>query len=191
MGLVLTAAPAVEPITVEDAKMHLRIDHGDEDMLLASLIAASRLQVEAVLDAALITQSWSLELDDWPDGRELHLPIWPVQSVEAVRISDRDGEMVELGAEAFSLDGASKPPRLVSISGDWPSPGTRALGIEILFTAGFGNSANDVPPPIRQALLMLVAHWYEHREPVETGKPTASIPEAISALLMPYRTVRI
>ena len=191
MGLFLTAAPAVEPVTVDEAKMHLRIDQDEEDTLLASLIAASRLQIEAVLDVALITQSWSLELDTWPDSRELHVPLWPVQSVEAVQIMDQDGEVVDLCTSALVLDGASKPPRLVSTAGNWPEPGVPALGIEIGFTAGFGNSASDVPAPIKQALLMLVAHWYEHREPSETGKTVTPIPDAISALLMPFRTVRL
>ena len=75
MGLVLTSPPAVEPLTVDEVKTYLRIDHDDEDCLLASLITSARLQVEAALDLALITQSWSWTFDAWPKGSTLELPI--------------------------------------------------------------------------------------------------------------------
>lgn len=191
MGLVLTAAPPVEPVTVDEAKAHLRIDHSDEDAYLASLITASRLQIEAALDIVLISQIWSWKLDSWPDGRELHFPIWPLQSVETVRVTGETGTVDELSLDGFTIDGTSKPARLISASGAWPRPGVPALGIEIAFTAGFGDSADDVPSAVRHALLMLVAHWYEHREPVDLGKTPTPVPEPISALLMPYRTVRL
>ncbi|MCL4766442.1 MAG: head-tail connector protein [Hyphomicrobiaceae bacterium] len=191
MGLVLTAAPAVEPITVDEAKAHLRIDHGEEDALLASLIATSRLQIEAAVGIALITQSWSWRLDAWPDPSAVALPMRPVQSVDAVRIMAADGSIEALSPEQFLVDGASLQPRLLSTSGAWSLPGARALGIEIAFTAGFGGAASDVPPPIRQALLILVAHWYEHREAAGVGEAAARIPDPVSALLTPYRRVRL
>lgn len=191
MGLVLTAAPAVEPLTVDEVKAHLRIDHSDEDMLLASLIASSRLHIEAALDLALISQSWSWALDAWPDPRALELPLRPVQSVEAIRVAAEDGTMVQLSPDRFLVDGASIPSRVLSTSESWPRPGIPALGIEVAFTAGFGDEPSAVPQPIRQALLMLVAHWYEHREPVAIGTEATRIPDTVSALLMPYRRVRL
>ena len=191
MGLVLTAAPAVEPLTVDEVKAHLRIDHSDEDMLLASLIASSRLHIEAALDLALINQSWSWALDAWPDPRALELPLRPVQSVEAIRVAAEDGTMVQLSPDRFLVDGASISSRVLSTSESWPRPGIPALGIEVAFTAGFGDEPSAVPQPIRQALLMLVAHWYEHREPVAIGTEATRIPDTVSALLMPYRRVRL
>lgn len=191
MGLVLTAAPAVEPVTVDEAKAHLRVDHSDEDALLASLIATSRLHIEAALDIALITQSWSWKFDAWPHSSALELPLRPIKSVEAVRIAAQDGTLTELLPDQFVVDGGSLPSRIVATSGAWPRPGVPALGIEIAFTAGFGISASDVPQPIRQAMLMLVAHWYEHREPVEIGAVATRIPDTVSALLIPYRMVRL
>ena len=191
MGLVLTAAPTVEPITVGQAKAHLRIDHDEEDTFLTSLISTSRLQIEAALDLALITQSWSWRFDSWPGGHEVQLPLWPVQSVDTVRTACKCEAFLAKSADEFILDGTSKPARLISKSGAWPQPGIPALGIEIAFKAGFGDAANDVPEPIRQALLMLVAHWYEHREPLEIGTEATSIPNAISGLLRPYRRVRL
>lgn len=189
MGLVLTAAPAVEPVTVDEAKAFLRIDHTDEDALLASLIATSRLHIEAALDIALITQKWSWRLDAWPSATLASLPLRPVQSVEAVRVTVANGAVETLSPEQFVLDAASMPPRLISTTGAWPRPGVAAMGIEVAFTAGFGDAASDVPEPIRQALLMLVGHWYEHRS--DTVGSGARIPDTVSALLMPYRMVRL
>jgi len=191
MSLVLTAAPAVEPVTVDEAKAHLRIDHGDEDVLLGSLIATSRLHIEAALDLALITQSWSWRLDAWPDTTVVPLPMRPVQSIEAVRVRASDGSVELLTSEQFILDDATLRPRLLSASGAFPRPGVPALGIEVAFTAGFGSTAGEVPPPIRQALLMLVAHWYENRESVELGGASTRIPDTVSSLLAPYRKVRL
>lgn len=191
MGLVLTAAPAVEPVTVDEAKAHLRIDHAEEDALLASLIATSRLHIETALDLALITQGWCWRLDAWPDEKIVALPIRPVRSVDAVRITAASGSVETLAAERFLLDGTGTPPRLISTDGAWPRPGAAALGIEIEFTAGFGSAASDVPAPIRQALLTLVGHWYENRHGVELGGGEMRIPGAVSALLMPYRMVRL
>ena len=191
MSLVLTAAPVVEQVTLDEATAHLRIDHDDEDALLGSLIATSRLHIEAALDLALNTQSWSWRLDAWPDANVVVLPVRPVQSVEAIRITAENGAVETVAPEKFLLDKASLRPRLLSASGALPRPGVPVLGIEVAFTAGFGSAASDVPPPIRQALLMLVAHWYEHRGSVEFGGASTRIPDAVSTLLAPYRQVRL
>ncbi len=72
-----------------------------------------------------------------------------------------------------------------------PAPGRPIKGAEIAFTAGYGPAASDVPAPVRQALLLLVAHWYEHREPIEIGSSATAIPQTVSDLLMPHRGVRL
>jgi uncharacterized phiE125 gp8 family phage protein len=79
----------------------------------------------------------------------------------------------------------------VATTPPWPRPGLSALGIEIAFTAGYGNVASAVPAPLRQALLLLVAHWYEHREPVHIGGAVVAVPDTIASLLAPYRMVRL
>ncbi len=73
----------------------------------------------------------------------------------------------------------------------WPMPGRDANGIEIAFVAGFGAQPSAVPEAIRHALLLLVAHWYANREPMELGSPAVAIPDDISRLLKPYRDLRL
>ena len=191
MTLVLTSGPALEPVTVADAKAHLRLDGSAEDALIASLILTSRLHIEAALGFGLITQSWTLLLDAWPDNGTVSFPIKPVLTIVSARVLSTAGVPTVLSASDYLLDGAGLVPRLLRTGAVWPRPGRIANGIEIAFTAGFGSLAADVPSPIRHALLLLVAHWYEHRDPVEIGVSGSNIPKAVSDLLMPYRAVRL
>jgi uncharacterized phiE125 gp8 family phage protein len=191
MALVLTSGPAVEPVTVAEAKAHLRVDGTAEDVLISSLILTSRLHIEAALGLALITQSWRLLLDQWPKGMSVELPMRPVQSIGSVTVYGADLTPVVLAATDYILEGQGVPPRLTRTGPFWPPALRAASGIEIVFTAGFGAAATDVPAPIRHALMMLIAHWYEHRDPIEIGTAEANIPASISELLMPYRVTRI
>lgn len=191
MSLVLTAAPAVEPITLADAKLQLRVDGTAEDTFIASLIVTSRLQIEAALGMALISQAWRWTLDAWPAGQGIELPIRPVQSVDALTVSRGDGTPVTVPPSQYHVDAAANPARIVYAPASLPMPGVIAEGISIGFTAGFGPAPADVPPPIRQALTLLVAHWFENREPVAIGMQAVAIPEMVSSLLAPFRQVRL
>lgn len=191
MSLLLTAGPAAEPVSLAEAKAHVRIDGAAEDGLLASLITTSRLHIEAALGLALITQSWQLQLDAWPKRGGVVLPLRPVQAIDAVRVTAFDGTVVTLEPSHYRCDGYGLPPRLLPAASPFPDPGANALGIEIAFVAGYGAAAADVPAPIRQALLHLVAHWFEHREPVHVGATASRIPDMVSELLEPYRLVRL
>ena len=205
MPLILTSGPAVEPVTLAEAKAHLRVDGTAEDTLIASLILTSRLHVEAAAGLALVTQSWSWYLDAWPvipeakpqarlsgTGRALEFPLRPIQSIAAVRLYDESGAATTLEPSSYLLDGAGLHPRLVRLGAPvWPKPGRIANGIEIAFSAGYGNAAADVPAPIRQAILLLVAHWHEHRSPLEQGAQPEPLPTMVSELLAPYRAMRL
>jgi uncharacterized phiE125 gp8 family phage protein len=192
MPLVLTDGPAVEPVTLAEAKAHLRVDSTAEDTLVASLIITSRLHVEAAVGLALITQSWSYFLDGWPPGPALKLPLRPVQTIDAVRLYDESAVVTTVPPETYLLDGSNAPARLVRQGATvWPAPGRVANGIEIAFTAGYGDTAADVPAPVRQAILLLLAHWYEHRTPFEVGAAAQPVPGMVSELLGPYRSLRL
>jgi uncharacterized phiE125 gp8 family phage protein len=93
--------------------------------------------------------------------------------------------------ESYVLDGQGVPARLVRRGVGWPSTRNAPLGIEINLIAGFADAASDVPEPIRHAVLLLVAHWYEHRDPIEIGAAGTAIPCPVSELLAPYRAVRL
>lgn len=191
MSLVITSGPAIEPVTLAEAKAHLRLDGTVEDALIQSLIITARMHIEAALGLALMTQTWKWCLDRWPKGQRLSIPIRPVQSVQSVIIwMDNDISRI-IPLSQFYLDGQSAPARLVWLaSNPPPDPGRVANGIEISFAAGFGSAASDIPATVRHALLLLVAHWYENREPVEIGSAINAIPAMVTELLAPHRRRR-
>ncbi len=192
MPLILISGPLAEPVTLAEAKAHCRIDHDDEDTLIASLILAARLHIERNLDLALISQSWSLLLDSWPEARDIELPLAPLLGVQAIRIHDSTGNATTLSPADYTVDTISRYPRIVFNSGaKTPNPEQTINGIEIAITIGYGTEADDVPAPIRHALKMLVAYWYEAREPAIIEEPLDNIPAAIGSLIAPYRSARL
>ncbi len=192
MPLLLTSGPALEPVSLVEAKDHLRVDHGDEDILISSLIVAARIHLETLLGVVFISQQWNVVLDEWPAGASFELPLAPVQSISAVTLYNEVDVASILSSSNYALDALSQPARFI-----WrgavprPSPERCYNGIEISLTAGFGAAASDVPQPLRQAILLLVAHWYEHREPVGLASEVHEIPQMISMLTSSYRRVRL
>ena len=103
-----------------------------------------------------------------------------------------DKSVATLSADLYLLDGAGNPARVVRKGNlAWPIPSRAANGIEIAFVGGYGSAAANVPAPIRQSILLLIAHWYEHREPVEIGAAGVPVPPMVCDLLQPYRPVRL
>ena len=190
MSLQLTSAPAAEPVTLAEARQHLRLDGTDDDAFVSALITTARLQIEAALDQALISQTWSWRLDDLPDDNELQLPLWPVQAIDGFYTVRADGTEIDRSDHITISDFASQPARL-KVKRPAETAAAAFGPYHVSFTAGYGETPDSVPAPIRTALLQLVAHWYEHRGPSEVGSNAARIPETISHLLAPYQQVRI
>ena len=192
MPLLLTSGPALEPVSLVEAKLHLRVDHSDEDVLIASLITAARIHLETYLGLAFVTQQWSLVLDQWSQGRHLLLPLSPVQAINSLTLYDEADAGSLVASSDYALDALSQPARLIWRSGVVrPAPGRQYNGIEISFAAGFGALTSDVPQPLRQAILLLTAHWYERREPVGLASEVREIPQMVLMLTNSYRRVRL
>jgi uncharacterized phiE125 gp8 family phage protein len=189
MALVLNLAPATEPISVADLKAHLRIDSTADNAALASMITTARLQIEAALALALITQHWTWTFDRWPNRASVELPISPVQSILNFTVQ-RGDDLLTVPSSACILDGNGIAARLITKDG-WPSPSVAANGIQIKFIAGFGPTPADVPAPLRHAVLLLAAHWYGHRDTSGTCGTIAPSPAAVEHLLAPFRRPRL
>lgn len=190
MPLALTVPPPTEPISLTEAKTFLRIDTTEEDTLIQSLILAARVHTEHLINRKLITQTWSLFLNNWPKANELQLPLNPVQSVNEIKTYDGSGIPTIWASENYTVDTLFEPARIIKNT-NWPTPAQSTNGIEISITAGYGNSATDAPEPVRQAIRHLITHWYENREPVSLGENTLTIPDTVQSLLTPYKTVRL
>lgn len=180
-----TAAPAVEPVSLTEAKSHLRVDISDDDDYISGLIKSAREYIEGATRQALITQTWRLSLDAWPEGNEITIPKPPLQSVTSIIYKDSDGNSTTWSTSAYIVDSDSEPGRVVLAYGQsWPSVTLYpANPIQITFKAGYGDAASSVPQHLIHAIKFLVAHWYENREPVTVGAVARDVPLAVDSLI--------
>lgn len=184
---ILLTGPAVEPLTLVEMKAYLRLDGTAEDDLVATLVTAARLTVEAHSRRILNTQTWRLVLDAWPAGGTVRVPLAPFAGLVAARVFDAAGMAETVPVEAFVVDTKSEPGRVI-LSPAVPGPGRPVNGIELDVSAGYGPAAADVPMPLRQAVRMVAARWFDHRgdEPSLDGPMLADV-----ALIAPYRRARL
>ncbi len=188
MPSILLSGPALEPVALAAAKNFLRVEHAADDDLIALLIVGARAHVETQTRRALITQSWRLVRDRWPASRLAVLPV-PLQALTAARVYRADGSAQAIDLAAFTLDTASAPAQLAFAG--LPAPERSVGGIELDIVAGYGDAPEDVPEPLRQAIRLLTAHWYENRGVVALGHEVAVLPASASALIAPYRVLSL
>lgn len=196
----LITGPAHEPVTIPQAKLHLRVTGSAEDALISGLISAAREYVENYCQRALFTQTWQLTLDTFPyqvpafaswfDAYAVALPRPRLQSITSITYQDTTGTVQTLSTSAYSVDPSSEPARIVPMNGmSWPYPGVLNPGtVKITYKTGtYGDGTdNTCPVSIQQAILLLIGHWYAQREAVSAG-PMMQVPLAVEALLSPYR----
>ena len=157
---------------------------------MTAFVSAATAWSEEWMRVALITRTYDYWLDDWPDGREIALPMPPLQSVDGVYYYDEDDTEYTLATTDYLVDANGWPGRIVlRRDASWPSMTLRAVnGVRVRFTAGYGDAASNVPENIRHAVRMLLGHFYEHRElVVSSGAVPKELPFAVRALLAPYR----
>ena len=190
MRLTRTVAPAELPISRDEAKLHCRVEHDEEDMLIDSLIAAAVDYLDGpsgILGRAIIEQQWLLELDAWPSS--LALPIEPVSSV-TVQYLDKSGTETDVPEnQLVIIDAPSARTVLEWVDGfQAPELSDARYPVKITLTAGFGVAAKELDG-IKVAIKMMVGHWYDNRETVVLGMSVAELPMAVSALLARYRVM--
>jgi uncharacterized phiE125 gp8 family phage protein len=184
MALFRTTAPEAEPVTLAEAKQHLRIDHDGEDALVEALIRAAREEVEASTGLALIDQNWRLTLDRVPITRVVRIALHPIKEILSVTVFGADGEGMTVDPASYQLDGDTRPARL--LFHERPETARAMNGVEIDFSAGFGEAGPDVPDLLKRAMLALVAHWFEFRASFGADDHPVSIPRGFQRLLAPW-----
>lgn len=171
-SIIRFAAPAVEPVSVADAKTQCRVDVADDDAYFGVLITTAREYIETVLDISMITQTLEARYDVFPLW-EIILPR-PPMATGTVTVIYRDeagnNQTVTSATPAFQVDFNIVPGRIYPLYEQvWPAVRGDENSVTVRWIAGYGATGASVPAILKQAILLLVAHWYEMRQPVLAG----------------------
>jgi uncharacterized phiE125 gp8 family phage protein len=190
MALKLIDEPGDEPLTLAEAKDHLRVTFDDDDNLIEALIGAARQWAESYLGRALITQTWEWTLDCLEEC--LHVPLPPLQSVVSVKYLDIAGVEQTLSPTLYTVDTRSTPGRIVrAYLQIYPVVRDHINVVTVKFTAGYGDNSGAVPLALKQGLLLLIGDLYNKREhsiATISGGRINEVPFGVTALLDPYRS---
>jgi uncharacterized phiE125 gp8 family phage protein len=181
MGLTLVAAANVEPITLAECKYHLRIDSDDEDLLLTIYIVAAREYCEEITRRSLTASTtYKQTLDSFPRGNGwIGIDRGPLVSVSSIAYVDTNEVIQTLDPDVYRVDTSCLPGRISpAINGRWPATADLPSSVAITFVAG----ATNIPIRAKQAMLLLVGHWYRNREAVGENVGN-SIPHGVENLL--------
>lgn len=173
-------APAVEPVSLAEAKAHVRVDHATDDALIAGYITTAREWVEDYIDRSLVTQQLTMKLDFFP--AEIELPRPPMiasgtaTAVVVTYVTGEAGGTATLASTSYRVDRDSTPGVIrTTYAGSWPSHLVDKNSVTVTWWAGYGDASN-VPQRVKNAMLMCVHELYEKRG-------GAMMPEAAMRLL--------
>ena len=202
MPLQLITPPALEPVSLDEVKHHLRVDIEDDDALITALITAARQAAESITQRQLMPAMHSLVLDGfvWPQGRAaggcasmlpsnvLLLTPCPVRAVTAVQYLDMNGHVQALDINDYVVDLVCEPARLTPAFGRvWPVALPQIGSVTVRFETGYADK-ESVPEGIKAWIKLRVGAMYAHREEITatTRGRLDSLP-FVDGLLDPYK----
>jgi uncharacterized phiE125 gp8 family phage protein len=178
--LKVTSAPAEEPVSLAEAKAHLKVDYSADDDYITALITAARQQAEEYTNLALIDTTYEQAFDGFPATTRLNpyqsLVLWrsPLISVTSVVYTAEDGTSITEDAANYKVDTYRRPPSVSPVYGySWQSAQDIPASVVVTFRAGYAD-ADSVPVAIKQALLLMIGSWYDNREDSVYNLPTQS-----------------
>lgn len=181
---VRTEAPEETPVSLDEVKLHCRVDFDDDDLLLEALIGAATAHLEKVLDIAIVTQSWR---QDFGNFSCLRLPKDPVQEDGLiVEYRDADNLAQTLAGSYYRLLADSRGPYVAIEPGQqWPASYSRPDAVSVSFVAG--TPVEEVPLSLKAAILLHVGHLYQNREAVTVDAVSNFLPLGYEALIWPFK----
>lgn len=184
ISLSVVSPAASEPVTLTEAKLHLREDGTEQETLIEGLITAARELIEGETGRVLMAQTVRQYFDDFPaDNGTLRLAVYPARSISSVNYRDTDGVSTVLATSDYRADVVSEPARIDSdIDEPWPTTEGVINGVWVDVAAGYATIA-AVPQGLKQAILLTVGHWFENRETVNIGNIVAELPVSIQRLI--------
>lgn len=192
MGLQQTTAPSVEPLSLADAKEHLPITGTDDDSRVTDLIPVATRKVEGDAGRQCITASWTWELPWFPNASVFAVPRPPLQSVTSIKYIDTGGTLQTLSADVYEV-GTTSSPGVIALKYQQSWPSTRGVinAVSIIFVAGYGDAATDVPVALVHAIKLMVGHLNEQREATSAFRKVDVVPLGYEALLAEYKMVEV
>ncbi len=184
-GLDLVTAPTAEPITLDDAKAHCRVDAADDDELIAAEITAARSRCEAFLNQSLVATVWDYGIDGGFPA-VIRLPIGPLVDPGTVSVSyvDDAGATQTLSPALYQASKGETGILRPAYGQTWPSTRQVMDAVTVRFTAGV-TDPSAIPPAILQAIRLMVADFYDNRENA-SRMPLGEIPLSARNLMMPF-----
>lgn len=195
MRIETVVAPAVEPVTLAEAKLFCRIDPDitEEDALIGNLIAAAREQAETHTGRAFAVQTLRYTIDGFPNCATIKLPRAPLIDVASIKYDDSDEVEQTLPVSEYTVR-ISQAPGSVYNSEGWPATTGAPGSVRIEYDCGYdpaGVESEVTPKRAIQAILFLVNHFYENRDTVIIGSITAVLPYSVQNLLHPLKLPRL
>lgn len=191
MNVSRTTEPAAEPISLAEAKEHLRvIDFTDDDTYITSLIAVARRAVEDFTGRSLIDTVFTQSSRNW--CRYVSLWRGNARSIDSIVYDPAGGgAAVTVDASLYGLHPYGDGLAQVAFYDEFTEPDLidRPLidRIRIQFTAGYGAAGTAVPGPLLQAIYYLIQHFYDNRSPVGINVNLNKMPFTVEALCGPYK----
>ncbi len=192
MDLILVTPPALEPLSLQEVKDHLRVDGMEEDSYIEPLIKPAREWAEAFLNRALITQTWDLFLERFPRSSrtQIEIPLPALQQIVSVKYQDELDVEQTWSNTLYTVDTNREMGRIIpNVNETYPNTFGHIHDVTIQFVAGYGLNQQDVPRAIMQGMLLKIGHWFERREE-SSVVPLNRIPDGVKDLLTPYAVTR-
>lgn len=150
-----------DPVTVTEIKSALHIEHADDDTLITDLIASATIEIERMIGGPIINAAKTEHFDSFPAKNFIQLLYRPVVSITSVKYTDSEGTQTTF--TDWIADTKSYYGRVVlGFDKEWPSATLYpANPIEIVYQAGYGAAAINIPAPIKRTIIQIVSKWYE------------------------------
>jgi uncharacterized phiE125 gp8 family phage protein len=183
--------PASLPVSLDDAKQHLRVLNNEQDTYIAELVQKAGEYVESAAKRTLVNRSLRLVVESFGSGVELLHP--PVVAVTEVKYLDPAGAEITLPETEWRLAQGFVPKLVPAVGKSFPTTAKEQDAVRVTYTAGFGDNAEAVPLQLRQAVLLLVHHWFVNREAVMIGGNMSpqKVPMAVEDIIGHYRIARV
>lgn len=190
MSWKVTTGPTIEPLTVDEAKQHLRIiDDDSMNEEIQDVIKDARDFCENYLDLAILEQTITLKIDQFPGKDYITLPRSNLLTVTSVKYIDDDGTEQTLSTDVYAVDTYARNGRIyLKQDQEWPTAvRDQRNAVEVIYMAGFGTTRAAVPPSVKRAMKLLLSHWDSNREATIVGVSITDLPMGVKATLDKHR----